>query len=91
MDWAFPGVGPPCSELAWYLAINAARIPQSKEDSIEAYRESLERHGVDTSGWWEEQLGLAFVGVMVQFGWEKALGGGDELEWWASAARDSVL
>jgi hypothetical protein len=84
LDWAFPGFGPGCSELAWYLAINAARNPQSKEETIEHYRSSLERHGIDTAEWWELQLGLAMIGVMVQFGWEKALGGGDELDWWSA-------
>jgi hypothetical protein len=87
LDWAFPGFGPGCSELAWYLAINAARNPQSKEDTIEWYRVSLERLGVDTSAWWDRQMGLAMIGVMTQFGWEKALGGGDELDWWVSETR----
>jgi len=84
LDWAFPGFGPGCSELVWYLAINSARNPQSREETIEAYRTALEHHGVDTADWWERQIGLAMIGVMVQFGWEKALGSGDELEWWVS-------
>lgn len=87
LDWAFPGFGPGCSELVWYLAINAARNPQSKEDTIAKYRSSLEHHGVDTSEWFDRQLGLAMIGVMTQFGWEKALGGGDELDWWVSMTR----
>jgi aminoglycoside phosphotransferase (APT) family kinase protein len=82
LDWAIPGEGPPCGELAWYLSLNAARLPNSKEEAIATYREALERHGVDTTSWWDVQLGLALLGGMVQFGWEKALGSGEELVWW---------
>jgi hypothetical protein len=86
LDWAMPGRGAPCSELAWYLALNRARIPQSKEDAIAVYRGSLERHGVATDGWWERQLPLALLGALVQFGWEKALGDDEELAWWCGHA-----
>jgi hypothetical protein len=86
LDWEGSGRGPACGELAWYLAINSARLPHAKEVAIAAYRAALERHGVDTAGWWDRQLGLALVGGAVQFGWEKALGGpGDELDWWTEA------
>ena len=37
-----PGAGRRLSDLAWYLAINCRRLPQSKEASIAAYREALE-------------------------------------------------
>jgi len=86
VDWAFPGFGPGCGELVWYLAINAARNPISKEETIDHYRSSLERHGLDTSEWWDRQFGLAHIGMMVQFGWEKALGSEEELDWWERAA-----
>ncbi|KAA1421274.1 phosphotransferase [Nocardioides humilatus] len=83
LDWELPGVGAPLSDLAWYLAINCRRLPTSKEQAIDTYRAALERHGVDTAGWWDRQLGLCLIGAMVQFGWEKALGGrDDELAWW---------
>ncbi|HKA84159.1 MAG TPA: hypothetical protein VKD21_09860 [Acidimicrobiales bacterium] len=87
IDCAYPGEGPACHELGWYLAINRARLPESKEASIERFRSSLERHGVPTSGWWERQLDLCLMGTLVQFGWEKALGDGDELAWWSDRAR----
>ena len=32
IDCAYPGEGPACHELGWYLAINRARLPESKED-----------------------------------------------------------
>jgi hypothetical protein len=83
LDWELPGRGPALSDLSWYLAINCRRLPQSKEDTIDAYRAALEALGVDTAPWWERQLGLCLLGALVQFGWEKALGGyDDELSWW---------
>jgi thiamine kinase-like enzyme len=89
LDWAYPGEGPACHELAWYLALNRAKLPvgQTKDSTIDAFRAALERHGVDTSGWWERQLGLCLLGAVVIFGWEKALGDDDELGWWCDAAR----
>lgn len=86
LDWAYPGEAPPCWELMWYLALNRSRIPQSKKDTIAAYRSALERHGVDTTDWWERQLGLCTVGIMATFAWEKAVGDADELAWWEAAA-----
>ena len=85
LDWALPGAGPPLLELAHYVALNAARLPvgHSKEDVIAAYRAALERHGIETSPWFDRQLELAFVGMLVLIGWEKALSGGDELAWWS--------
>jgi hypothetical protein len=86
IDWANPGEGPACADLTWYLALNRARLPHAKEDAIEWFRAGLERAGIGTDGWFERQLGLAFVGAMVQFGWEKALGDDDELGWWRERA-----
>lgn len=91
LDWAIPGQACPTTELAWYLALNRARLPQSKEDSIEAYRRSLETCGVDTSGWWQRAVSLALLGGLVWFGWEKALGGpGAELSWWCDRAAEGL-
>jgi hypothetical protein len=77
-------------DLAWYLSLNRARLPESKEDAIEATRRSLEARGVDTRGWWEAQVGLCLLGALVQFGWEKALGDADELGWWCDRAREGA-
>jgi len=96
IDWAYPGEGPACHELTWYLALNRTRLPvgHTKLSSIEAFRSSLEGHGVDTDDWWERQLGLCLLGALVQFGWEKALGDDpdqrDELGWWVDAARTGL-
>jgi Phosphotransferase enzyme family len=82
-----PGEATPIADLAWYLALNAALLPESKDDTIERYRGALERHGVDTAPWWDRALALELLGTMVQFGWEKSLGGpGPELGWWEARA-----
>jgi hypothetical protein len=87
LDWEQPGRGAPLSDLAWYLAINCRRLPQGKEDSIAAYRQGLEAAGIRTEPWWDRQLALCLLGALVQFGWEKALGGyDDELAWWEARA-----
>ena len=87
LDWESSGRGAALSDLAWYLSINCRRLPQSKEAAIEAYRAALERRGVDTGPWWDTQLTLCLLGALVQFGWEKALGGyDDELAWWEARA-----
>ena len=87
LDWEQPGRGAPLSDLAWYLAINCRRLPQEKEAAIEAYRDALEGYGISTGPWWARQLALCLLGALVQFGWEKALGGYDEeLAWWESKA-----
>jgi hypothetical protein len=88
VDWANPGAGPGVTELTWYLAINRSRLPvgHTKENAITAYRAALEDHGIDTAPWWDRALGLALLGALVQFGWEKALGADDELAWWEDRA-----
>jgi hypothetical protein len=90
LDWAYPGEGPVCHDLAWYLAVNRMRLPETKEQAIARFRRSLEKYGVATDDWWERQLGLCLLGALVQFGWEKALGDATELDWWVDAARDGA-
>jgi aminoglycoside phosphotransferase (APT) family kinase protein len=88
LDWTYPGVGPIAHDLAWYLALNRARLPESKEASIGALRASLERRGIRTDPWWDVQVSVCLLGALVQFGWEKALGADDELGWWCDRARE---
>jgi hypothetical protein len=91
LDWEQPGRGAPLSDLAWYLAINCRRLPQGKQDAIAAYRQALEEQGIGTEPWWDRQLALCLLGALVQFGWEKALGGYDEeLAWWETQAVRAV-
>ncbi|MEY2448049.1 MAG: hypothetical protein QOH79_1525 [Acidimicrobiaceae bacterium] len=86
IDWTYGGEAPCCYELGWYFAINRARMPQSKEDAIATFRASLERHGIDTAGWFDVQLALSLLGSLVIFGWEKGLGDDEELAWWCDRA-----
>ena len=65
-------------------------MPMSKEVTIERFRSSLERNGIDTAGWFERQLSLALLAGLVIFGWEKALGDDDELGWWCDRAREGA-
>lgn len=90
LDWAVSGRGPAAADLGWYLAVNRMRLPHSKEDAIEAYRRSLLRHGIETDGWWERQLGLALLGTLVWIGWQKVLGDADELAWWEARALEGA-
>ncbi len=92
IDWVYLGEGPACHEIGWYLALNRAKVPpgHTKEQAVEDFRAALERHGVDTAGWWGRQLGLALLGAVVQFGWEKALGDDDELGWWCDRAGEGL-
>ena len=92
IDWAYLGEGPACHELGWYLALNRAKLPAGhpKERVMDEFRAALERHGVDTAGWWQTQLHLSLLGTLVQFGWEKALGDEAELRWWCERARDGL-
>jgi hypothetical protein len=84
VDQAYPGEAPGLYDLLWYVALNRMRLPVSKEATIETYRGGLEAAGIDTSGWFERQLGLSIIAVMATFAWEKALGDADELAWWSA-------
>ncbi len=86
LDWAYPGEAPPCWDLTWYLALNRARLPETKEATIDRYRQRLEGHGVATGDWWDRQLGLCLLGMAAAFAWEKAVGDQEELDWWERAA-----
>jgi len=45
LDWAYPGEAPPAWELAWYLALNRSRLPESKEATIDRYRRKYQGEG----------------------------------------------
>ena len=90
LDCAYPGAGPPCHDLGWYLAVNRARLPESKEAAIERFRMALGARGVETAGWWDRQLDLCLLGTVVALGREKALGDQDELDWWLARAREGA-
>jgi Phosphotransferase enzyme family len=81
LDWDRCGVAPATLDLAWYVAVNCARLPESKEDALAAYRAALEQLGVATAGWWDRQLALTLLGAALQLAWNKA-GEPEELGWW---------
>ena len=69
-----PSTGPGCPKAG---RRNRRRTPSGPHSRPMACR---------PDGWWERQLGLSLLGGLVQFGWEKALGDDDELNWWCRAA-----
>lgn len=81
LDWGWPGRAAPLVDVAWYLAVNCDRLPESKEDTIAAYRAALKQQGIATNDWWDRQLGLALLGGFIQLGWSKT-GDPVELGWW---------
>jgi hypothetical protein len=42
--------------------------------TIARFRDALEGRDVEVSGWFDTQLDLCSIGIMANFGWEKALG-----------------
>jgi Phosphotransferase enzyme family len=82
IDWDRTGEGPGLVDLAWYMAVNCDRLPETKEATIDAYRAALESAGVATASWWDAQLGAALAGAFLQLAWDKTE---DALEfgWWS--------
>jgi Phosphotransferase enzyme family len=82
LDWDRTGVGAPSIDLAWYLAVNCDRLPESKEDTIAAYRGALESAGIATASWWAPQLAAALAGAFLQLAWSKTEDAA-EFGWWS--------
>jgi hypothetical protein len=82
LDWDRTGEAPPLVDLAWYLAVNCDRLPESKEDTISAYRSALESAGIATTPWWDGQLAPALAGAFLQLAWSKT-GDASEFGWWS--------
>ena len=91
VDQAYPGQGPGLYDLLWYVALNRMRLPESKEATIDAYRAGLEDAGIDTSAWFERQLGLSLIAVTATFAWEKALGDAEEMAWWSAQVEKALV
>ena len=81
LDWDRTGEGSPLVDLAWYVAVNCARLPETKEDTIGAYRAALESAGIETGSWWDAQLAAALTGAFLQLCWDKAEDDA-EFGWW---------
>src|SRR6185437_6949205 len=76
LDWDRVSAGPAGLDLAWYLAVNSARIPVTKEEVIGSYtRELAARIGtLFNDAAWQQQLDLTLLGGFLQLGWPKLLG-----------------
>ena len=61
IDWTYPGSGPVAHDLAWYLALNRVRLPESKEDAIDTLGSALRGSSIDTTGWYERQVQLCLL------------------------------
>lgn len=100
LDWDRVSAGPAGLDLAWYLAVNSARLPASKEATIQIYRDRLA--GLLGSAFriadWQRQLDLTLLGGFLQLGWPKLLGAASddetvrareqqELRWWSEKVR----
>jgi hypothetical protein len=89
VDYAWPGPAVCTVDLAWYLAVNSTRLPESREATIDAYRSALEARGINTAAWWDRALQLALLGALLQLGWSKTEEP-EELAWWIDRARPAL-
>jgi aminoglycoside/choline kinase family phosphotransferase len=101
LDWALVGIAPPAVDLAWYVGLASLRLPVSKEEAIERYRQSLARHlGAEFEmEWWRPQLALGLLGGLLQLGYwiawlavqhpdeDLRIWAQGELSWWSVQVR----
>lgn len=90
-DWAVIGACPVAIELGWHLAVNATRLPGTKEESIARYRRLLEAALGHAPGelFWKQTVDYAVLAGATMMLWSKALAleaGGpraeQEWDWW---------
>jgi hypothetical protein len=101
LDWALVGAAPAAVDLAWYLAINSARLAVSREAATAHYEQALARRlgrRFDRQ-WWQPQLELSLLGAFLQLGWAKLFGAARaesavvrdrelaEVAWWTEHVR----
>ena len=97
LDWAFVGLAPCTFDLGWYIAVNAPRLTDTKEDTLARYRVKLEQHlgrQIDDAMWRDlEEAGVVCGALMLL--WSKASGvksdreGADqEWRWWVKRLGD---
>jgi hypothetical protein len=99
LDWGLCARAPGGIDLGWFLAVNSAKLPMTRDDAIEIYRAERERlrrlpaHGEQ----WDRELALSLLAGTMRLGWAKALGATSEddhvrereraeVAWWAAAA-----
>ena len=96
IDWQDATFGSPLLDIGYFLAINSSRLPVSKEDAIQMYRDSLASFGYSYQphAWTRDlEVGLMAGGGM-RLVWQKALGTQsddamvraretEEVRWWS--------
>ncbi len=96
LDWQDATFGSPLLDIAYFLAINSARLSVSKDDAIEMYRQSLASFGYAYQPHaWQRDLEVAMLaGGALRLVWQKALGTQSddpdvraresaEVQWWS--------
>jgi hypothetical protein len=97
LDWALVTRAPVAVELAWFLAVNSGRLPESLDATLDRYAVHLER-ALGAHRWpqarWREQRAVVFLSGLLMYGWGKALdaegGRPDELRWWCEGALEAA-
>jgi hypothetical protein len=96
LDWGLAAQAPPAVDFAAYLATSGPRIAATREQLVEDFRAVSGTHHD------EPALRLAFVGALVEMGWNKALKVVDtpdearraraatDLTWWVRRVRESL-
>jgi thiamine kinase-like enzyme len=98
-DWPMVGYAPCGIELGWYLAVNATRLAQTKEEVVLTYRNCLQSHlpFLIDEKLWDRMMQLAIVTGSIMLLWSKALGkqsgtekGKQEWDWWSGRLEEVV-
>ena len=84
LDWQDAAYGPPLLDIGYFLAVNSARLPLSKEAAIQHYRDSLAARGhAFSDDEWMQMLDVCLMaGGALRLLWQKSLAAGSDLEWW---------
>lgn len=74
-DWAVVGATPVATELGWHLAVNATRLPGTKEESIVRYMSALESALGRALGerFWKDTVESAVLMGAAMLLWSKAM------------------
>jgi len=72
IDWHFIGPGTSAADLGWYLS-EQFRLPVARETTIAWYHDLLQQRlgSRFDEAWWQPQLGLSFIGLLMRKGWSK--------------------
>jgi hypothetical protein len=96
LDWQGAAFGSPLLDLGYFLAINSSRLPVSKEETIQIYRDALALYGYryQEHSWTRDlEVGLLAGGAM-RLVWQHALSANSadetvreratsEIAWWS--------